>query len=99
MKRIGTIILSVSLSVSISAQDRTPMDKIWEDIEKIISNRQDSKMKINHGDGQLLYVHNGIVGKEFLCSTDCEGVTIRPQRHSRKGIPLFNRLRRRYNFF
>ena len=75
MKRIGTIILSVSLSVSISAQDRTPMDKIWEDIEKIISNRQDSKMKINHGDGQLLYVHNGIVGKEFLCSTDCEGVT------------------------
>lgn len=51
------------------------MDKIWEDIEKIISNRQDSKMKINHGDGQLLYVHNGIVGKEFLCSTDCEGVT------------------------
>ena len=75
MKRIGTIILSVSLSVSISAQDRTPMDNIWEDIEKIISNRQDSKMKINHGDGQLLYVHNGIVGKEFLCSTDCEGVT------------------------
>ena len=69
MKRIGTIILSVSLSVSISAQDRTPMDKIWEDIEKIISNRQDSKM------------------------------IIRPQRHSRKGIPLFNRLRRRYIFF
>jgi hypothetical protein len=32
-------------------------------------------MKINHGDGQLLYVHNDIVGKEFLCSTDCEGVT------------------------
>ena len=75
MKRIGIIILSVCLSVTISAQDRTPMDKIWEDIEKIISNRQDSKMKINHGDGQLLYVHNGIVGKEFLCSTDCEGVT------------------------
>ena len=75
MKRIGIILLSVCLSVSISAQDRTPMDKIWEDIEKIISNRQDSKMKINHGDGQLLYVHNGIVGKEFLCSTDCEGVT------------------------
>ena len=75
MKRIVTIILSVILSITISAQDRTPMDKIWEDIEKIISNRQDSKMKINHGDGQLLYVHNGIVGKEFLCSTDCEGVT------------------------
>ena len=42
MKRIVTIItISVSLSVTISAQDRTPMDKIWEDIEKIISNRHD----------------------------------------------------------
>ena len=75
MKRIITAILSVILSLTISAQDRTPMDKIWEEIEKIISVRQDSKMKINHGDGQLLYVHNGIVGKDFLCSTDCEGVT------------------------
>ena len=44
MKRIVTIILSVCLSVSLSAQDRTPMDKIWEDIEKIISSRPDSKM-------------------------------------------------------
>ena len=75
MKRIITAILSVILSLTISAQDRTPMDKIWEEIEKITSVRQDSKMKINHGDGQLLYVHNDIVGKEFLCSTDCEGVT------------------------
>ena len=75
MKRIITILLSVIPSVTISAQDRTPMDKIWEDIEKIIQVRQDSKMKINHGGGQLLYVHNGIVGKDFLCSTDCEGVT------------------------
>ena len=75
MKKIITAILSVVLSLTISAQDRTPMDKIWEEIEKIMSVRQDSKMKINHGDGQLLYVHNGIVGKDFLCSTDCEGVT------------------------
>ncbi|MBR5729062.1 MAG: hypothetical protein IKX61_02475 [Prevotella sp.] len=75
MKRTITAILSVILSLTISAQDRTPMDKIWEEIEKIISVRQDSKMKINHGDGQLLYVHNGIVGKDFLCSTDCEDVT------------------------
>ena len=51
------------------------MDKIWEEIEKITTARQDAKMKVNHGGGQLLYVHNGIVGKEFLCSTDCEGVT------------------------
>ena len=75
MKRIVTIILSVILSVTLSAQDRTPMDKIWEEIEKITTVRQDAKMKVNHGGGQLLYVHNGIVGKEFLCSTDCEGVT------------------------
>ena len=75
MKRIVTIILSVILSVTLSAQDRTPMDKIWEEIEKITTARQDAKMKVNHGGGQLLYVHNGIVGKEFLCSTDCEGVT------------------------
>lgn len=75
MKRIITAILSVILSLTISAQDRTPMDKIWEEIENIISVRQDSKMKINHGAGQLLYVHNGIVGKDFLCSTDCKGVT------------------------
>ena len=75
MKKTITAILSVILSLTISAQDRTPMDKIWEEIEKIMSVRQDSKMKVNHGDGQLLYVHNGIVGKDFLCSTDCEGVT------------------------
>ena len=68
-----TIILSVILSITISAQDRTPMDKIWDDIEKIISNRQDSKMKINHGDGVLRYVHNGMVGEEYLCTKDCGG--------------------------
>lgn len=75
MKRIIIATISVILSLTITAQDRTPMDKIWEEIEKITSARQDSKMKVNHGGGQLLYVHNGIVGKEFLCSTDCEGVT------------------------
>ena len=75
MKRIIIATISVILSVAVSAQDRTPMDKIWEEIEKITTARQDSKMKVNHGGGQLLYVHNGIVGKEFLCSTDCEGVT------------------------
>lgn len=75
MKRIIIATISVILSLTITAQDRTPMDKIWEEIEKITTARQDSKMKVNHGGGQLLYVHNGIVGKEFLCSTDCEGVT------------------------
>ena len=75
MKRIIIATISVILSLTITAQDRTPMDKIWEEIQKITSTRQDAKMKVNHGGGQLLYVHNGIVGKEFLCSTDCEGVT------------------------
>lgn len=72
MKRILTIILSVILSITISAQDITPADKIWEDISKIIP-RQDSKMKINHGDGVLRYVHNGMVGEEYLCTKDCGG--------------------------
>ena len=76
MKRIVTIILSVSLSVTLSAQDRTPMDKIWEDIEKIIQVRQDSKMKINHGDGVVRYVHNGMVGEEYLCTKDCGGIVL-----------------------
>lgn len=75
MKRIVTIILSVILSVTLSAQDRTPMDKIWEEIEKITSARQDGKMKVNHGGGQLLYVHNGVVGEVYLCTKDCGGST------------------------
>ena len=66
MKRIIIATISFILSVTVSAQDRTPMDKIWEEIEKITTARQDAKMKVNHGGGQLLYVHNGIVGKEFL---------------------------------
>lgn len=72
MKRIITIILSVILSITISAQDITPADKIWEDISKIIP-RQDSKMKINHGDGVLRYVQNGPIGEEYLCTKDCGG--------------------------
>ena len=75
MKRIIIATISVILSLNITAQDRTPMDKIWEEIEKITSARQDRKTKVNQGGGQLIYVHNGIVGKESLCSTDCEGVT------------------------
>lgn len=76
MKRIITIVLSAILSVALSAQERTPVDKIWEDISKIVPGaRMDSKLKVNHGDGVLRYVQNGLIGKEFLCSTDCEGVT------------------------
>ena len=76
MKRIIIATISVFLTVTLSAQDRTPMDKIWEDISKIVPGaRTDSKLKVNHGDGVLRYVQNGIIGKEFLCSTDCDGVS------------------------
>ncbi|MBR5687585.1 MAG: hypothetical protein IKX36_06465 [Prevotella sp.] len=76
MKRIITIVLSAMLTVAVSAQERTPVDQIWEDISKIVPGaRTDSKLKVNHGDGVLRYVQNGIVGKDFLCSTDCDGVT------------------------
>lgn len=76
MKRIITIVLSTILTIAVSAQERTPVDKIWEDISEIVQGaRTDSKLKVNHGDGVLRYVQNGIVGKEYLCSTDCDGVT------------------------
>ena len=76
MKRIITITLSALLTIAVSAQERTPVDKIWEDISKIVPGaRTDSKLKVNHGDGVLRYVQNGLVGKEYLCSTDCNGVT------------------------
>ncbi len=86
MKRIITIAVLAILTFAVSAQDfephfdlqveeRTPVEKIWESIQTITGYRQDSKMKVNHGDGVVRYVQNGMVGKEFLCSTDCEGVT------------------------
>ena len=86
MKRIITIAFSAILTIAVSAQDcephfdlqveeRTPVEKIWESIQTITGYRQDSKLKVNHGDGVVRYVQNGMVGKEFLCSTNCEGVT------------------------
>ena len=75
MKIIITIALSAILTIAVSAQERTPVDKIWESIQKATGYRQDGKLKVNHGDGVVRYVQNGMVGKEFLCSTDCEGVT------------------------
>ena len=86
MKRIITIAFSAILTIAVSAQDceahfdlqveeRTPVEKIWESIQTITGYRQDSKLKVNHGDGVVRYVQNGMIGKEFLCSTDCEGVT------------------------
>lgn len=76
MKRIIAIVLSTILTRTISAQESTPVDKIWEDIATVVAGaRTDSKLKVNHGDGVLRYVQNGMVGKEFLCSTDCDGVS------------------------
>ena len=73
MKRIITIILSAVLTISVSAQERTPVEKIWEEVFNITGARQDSKMKINHGNGMVMYVHNGPLGKYFECSKDCGG--------------------------
>ena len=77
MKRIINIILSTILTITVSAQDRTPVEKIWEEVFNITGARQDSRMKINHGDGVVRYVQNGPLGKFFECSKDCGG-TISP---------------------
>lgn len=72
MKKTITIIYTVIASLSISAQDITPLDKIFDEISAITSvPRSDVKQKINHGDGIVMYVHNHPVGKEFLCSAEC----------------------------
>lgn len=73
MKRIITIILSAVLTISVSAQERTPVEKIWEEIFNITGARQDLKMKINNGGGAVMYIHNGSLGKFDQCSKDCGG--------------------------
>lgn len=73
MKRIITIILSAVLTISVSAQERTPVEKIWEEVFNITGARQDLKMKINNGGGAVMYIHNGPLGKYFECSKDCGG--------------------------
>lgn len=72
MKKTITIIYTVIASLSVSAQDITPLDKIFDEISAITSvSRSDVKQKINHGNGVVMYVHNHPVGKEFLCSEEC----------------------------
>ena len=52
MKKTITIIYTVIACLSISAQDITPLDKIFDEISAITSvPRSDVKQKINHGDG------------------------------------------------
>lgn len=72
MKKTITIIYTIIASLSLSAQDITPLDKIFDEISAITSvPRSDVKQKINHGNGVVMYVHNHPVGKEFLCSEEC----------------------------
>ena len=78
------------LTIAGSAQERTPVEKIWETIQKVTGYRQDSKLKVNHGDGVIRYVQNGPVGKEFMCSTDCEGVTTSFNNFTPKEIEAVN---------
>ena len=73
MKRIINIILSAILTITVSAQERTPVEKIWEEVFNITGARQDLKMKINNGGGAVMYIHNGPLGKYFECSKDCGG--------------------------
>ena len=71
MKQILTII-SLFCSIGMSAQDRTPLDKVFDEISTILSVPSNNyKMKINHGDGVVMYVHNDVIGKHFLCTKEC----------------------------
>lgn len=71
MKQILTII-SLFCCISISAQDVTPLDKVFDELSAIKSvPRNDYKQKINHGAGEVVYVHNDVIGKFFLCSKEC----------------------------
>lgn len=71
MKQI-LIIISLFCSICMSAQDKTPLDKVFEEISAILSvPRNDYKQKINHGNGEVVYVHNDVIGKHFLCTKEC----------------------------
>ena len=71
MKQILTII-SLFCCIGMSAQDITPLDKVFDEISAILSvPRNDYKQKINHGNGEVVYVHNYTLGKAFLCSKEC----------------------------
>ena len=71
MKQILTII-SLFCCISMAAQDRTPLDKVFDEISAILSVPSNNyKQKINHGDGVVMYVHNDVIGKHFLCTKEC----------------------------
>lgn len=73
MKQIITII-SIFCCISISAQDRTPIDKICEEISHVKDFINiPIKHKINNGDGVVVYTQNNMIGKNILCSKDCNG--------------------------
>lgn len=71
MKQILTII-SLFCCIGMSAQDITPLDKIFDEMSAITKvPRNDVKQKINHGNGVVMYVHNHPVGKYYHCSKEC----------------------------
>ena len=71
MKQI-LIIISLFCCISMAAQDRTPLDKVFDEISTILSVPSNNyKQKINHGDGVVMYVHNDVIGKHFLCTKEC----------------------------
>ena len=71
MKQI-LIIISLFCCIGMSAQDKTPLDKVFEEISAILSvPRNNYKQKINYGVGVVMYVHNDVIGKHFLCTKEC----------------------------
>lgn len=71
MKRIITIILSAVLTITVSAQLKTPIDKIWEEIYSVVPEmpKIDEKSKSNNGI-VISYNHSGSISGEEFCAKD-----------------------------
>ena len=72
MKRIITIILSAVLTITVSAQLKTPIDKIWEEIYSVVPEmpKIDEKSKCYYGSDFISYNHNGSLSGQEFCAKD-----------------------------
>ena len=71
MKRIITIILSAILTITVSAQDKNPVEKICEEIYSAVPGLPclDDKQKSYNGDGLVVYSHSAYFDGIF-CTKD-----------------------------
>ena len=71
MKRIITIILSAILTITVSAQDKNPVEKICEEIYSAVPGLPclDDKQKSYNGDGLVVYSHRAYFDGIF-CTKD-----------------------------